>query len=144
VDLRTGQLIETTVSVEEEDKKAPDPAEQILPPWLLTIARFIPGFFSPFTLILSVLALVASLLLFWLASFVFSLGAIMAGISIGAMAFLSYTQALAFLLGGEVRMLPSLLAEFDMPRWGIFFIFAFGPLLLFFLAVIWTAKTISG
>ncbi len=146
VDLRTGRILETTIGVEEEEEpvRAPDPAAQLLPPWMLAVGRICPGFFSPFTLVMAVVAFVAAIAIGLLGLFVLSLGALMAAISIGAVAFLSYAQSLAFLLGGDVRLLQNVLADLDGPRWGVFVLLTFGPLLVGFMIAVWVAKVAAG
>ena len=134
--LETGERIETRYESEpesepaaERDGDSAEPEADPAPPpvFVLWLAAWLPGLLHPLTLILSLLAIILAAAVAWLSLLVFSFGAVLAAIAMGAAGLVLYAQAVAWILIGEVRLLHDALMDFDTRRWGLFLLFIGGP-----------------
>ena len=101
---------------------------------------FFPGFFRPITLILAILAFGVSICLVFLAVFVLSLGAFLAGIGIGASAMIVYSQGIAFIMSGSVEMLKTAMVDLKGGKWEMFLLLTFTPIIIIILIMCIVAR----
>jgi len=78
---------------------------------VMTVGEFLPGMFSLKTSLAATVATYLALAVGLLGLFILSLGAVMAAVTICAVAFLLYAHAVAWLVGGELKMLVAALAD---------------------------------
>ena len=120
INLATGQKLDQQVEIlQEEDREQPP-----RPHGLKLLARYIPallpGLFRPKVLIISMLMLLSGLLMIILGvalalSMIFFEGMIIASVGV-----LAYAQTMAWLIAGELKMLPDALTDFDGAQWNMF------------------------
>lgn len=95
------------------------------------IKAALPGFFKASTLIVSLLVGGLGLGFITMAlAFVimFGAGGIFGSVAIGALGFVMYAQAVAWIIAGDFDILPDLLADFVGPQWTIFMLFFVLPI----------------
>lgn len=129
VDLRTGRHYEQKVELAEEDEPRISP-----PVWVwLFVREALPGLFRPGVLLLSI-AVGALGLVFLAFGVLMSIAfmVVIAGMMIGGLGLVLYAQAAAWLVDGELNLLPDELTDFNSVQWLIFMILVALPFVGFF------------
>lgn len=136
IDMETGRALATSVNASET---VAEPGPEAVPPrpepspLLLFAGSTMPGCFSPFVIVLSILSVVFGLVVAYFAFIVFAFGALFAAVCMGAVALVVYAQAVSWILVGRVQLIHDALMELDNRRWLIFFLVVFGPFVFIFL-----------
>ncbi len=122
IDLLTGRHLSTRIAtpmIASRDEEAGPK------PWwyfLAYIPAMFPGLKKPVVWVVSFLFTVVALVLMGLGLGLALAGAVLGGGMVCGMGLLAYAQALAWMIVGEMKMLPELLMDFDSVRWGCFFL----------------------
>ena len=118
-DLKTGKQAhapaeDDTAGVERERGAAP------LRRSLQFVGEWLPGLFVPRVLVLSVLAVAAGFAVVWLGLLLLSLGTLIGASLVGGIGVIFYGQGCAWLISGDLSLLPQALSDFDGARWALF------------------------
>ena len=123
--VQTQPAQETPAPVEEEE----DEEEELTTADRVTvvIGEWAPGLFKPKVLIASTIVTLIGFALMWLTLYLIQQGTGMVAIMFAGFGLMVYSQALAWLLTGELQLLTDALADFDAYRWVLFLILCLTP-----------------
>jgi len=129
LNLDTGKRVATTTERAEDAEEPPAPPTRAF----LFVANLMPGLFRIKVLLLAVVMALAAFGVLGLGLFFMMLGVWLSAFAIAAGGVVIYGQAVAWLLDGELTLLSNALADFDGPKWWIFFGLLSVPLVVLFL-----------
>jgi hypothetical protein len=124
-DLRTGRPL--YVNPEPADTDAEDsvgPGMRLLQ----RVGDLAPGLFSPTVMLAAIVVGLAGLGIIALGIVLFLWGVLIGAFAVAAAGLICYAQAIAMVLYGGFSWLPEMLADFDSPRWTVFFILVSLPI----------------